>query len=53
MSEKTAKNDVTGDLIKSKHSSQKYYDNYDQIFRKPKENQNDKTDTVTTASTTK
>lgn len=32
----TAKNDVTGDLIKSKiGSSQKYADNYDAIFRKP------------------
>ena len=27
-----AKNDVTGDLIKSKTNSEKYRDNYDKIF---------------------
>jgi hypothetical protein len=27
-------NDITGDAIKSKSASQKYYDNYDAIFGK-------------------
>lgn len=31
---KTAKNPITGDLIKSKSPSKKYFDNYDAIFRK-------------------
>lgn len=30
----TAKNDVTGDLIKSKTNSEKYRDNYDKIFKR-------------------
>lgn len=34
----TAKNDITGDAIRSRSSSQKYIDNYDKIFRKPNEN---------------
>ena len=29
-----AKNDVTGDAIKSKETNQKYRDNYDRIFKK-------------------
>ncbi len=41
---KTAKNPITGDLIKTKSSSDKYRDNYDLIFRK-KVNANDKTTT--------
>jgi hypothetical protein len=36
----TSKNDITGDLIKSKSPSKKYYDNYDKIFRKDKPNEN-------------
>lgn len=36
---KTAKNDITGDSIKTKCSSQKYVDNYDAIFRKPKQDE--------------
>lgn len=31
---KTAKNDITGDSLRSKSSNQKYVDNYDAIFRK-------------------
>jgi hypothetical protein len=31
-----AKNDVTGDSIRSKTSSRDYRDNYDKIFRKKK-----------------
>jgi hypothetical protein len=42
MSEKTAKNDITGDSIKTKSASKNYYDNYDLIFRKNKEENNDK-----------
>ena len=30
----TAKNDITGDSIRSKDSSDAYRDNYDKIFRK-------------------
>ena len=30
---KTAKNDITGDLIKTKTPSKQYEDNYDDIFR--------------------
>ena len=30
----TAKNDVTGDPIKSRHASNLYRDNYDRIFGK-------------------
>lgn len=33
----TAKNDITGDSIRSKTPSQKYVDNFDAIFRKKKE----------------
>lgn len=36
----TSKNDITGDLIKSKSPSQKYYENYDKIFKKEKPNEN-------------
>jgi hypothetical protein len=32
----TAKNDITGDNIKSKTSTEKYRENYDKIFRKDK-----------------
>ena len=32
----TAKNDVTGDLLKSKTNNKKYADNYDRIFGKKK-----------------
>ena len=30
----TAKNDVTGDLLKSKTNNKKYADNWDRIFKK-------------------
>ena len=30
----TSKNDITGDLIKSKQTSDAYRENYDKIFRK-------------------
>ena len=33
----TAKNDVTGDLIKTKGSSEQYRDNWEKIFGKKKE----------------
>jgi hypothetical protein len=36
---KTATNDITGDSIKTKCSSQNYVDNYDAIFRKPKQDE--------------
>ena len=39
----TTKNDITGDLIKSKSPSKNYHDNYDRIFRKNKELKNDET----------
>lgn len=32
-----AKNDITGDAIKSRTNNQAYQDNYDLIFRKKKE----------------
>jgi hypothetical protein len=35
----TAKNDITGDSIRTKSSSQKYIDNYDSIFRKDIQNE--------------
>ena len=35
-------NDITGDAIKTKSASQKYYDNYDAIFRKKDEKELDK-----------
>ena len=35
MSDKTARNDVTGDFIKSKPSSDMFEKNFDAIFRKP------------------
>lgn len=37
----TSKNDITGDLIKSKSSSENYRNNYDLIFNKNK-NENEK-----------
>ena len=37
MSDKTAKNDVTGDFIKSKPSNDMFEENFDRIFRKKKE----------------
>lgn len=33
----TARNDITGDVIATKGTSQSYRDNYDAIFRKPAE----------------
>lgn len=33
----TAKNDITGDAIRSKSNTDAYRDNYDRIFRKKKE----------------
>lgn len=33
----SSKNDITGDKLISKVSTQKYRDNYDKIFRKNKE----------------
>ena len=33
----TTKNDVTGDLLKSKTNTQKYRDNWDLIFNKNKD----------------
>lgn len=48
---KTAKNPVTGDLIKTKSSSDKYRNNYDLIFRK-EVNPNDKTTTNPSRSST-
>lgn len=54
MTEKTAKNDITGDAIKSKSASKKYHDNYDLIFRQNKEGNNDKhTNSNTSTSTVK
>ena len=47
---KTAKNPVTGDLIKTKSNSDKYRDNYDKIFRSQKEKQHE--DTINATSTT-
>lgn len=38
---KTATNPITGDLIKTKSSTEKYRNNYDEIFRK-KESSNEK-----------
>ena len=35
------KNDITGDALISRVPSQQYKDNYDAIFRKPKEENND------------
>jgi len=37
----TAKNDITNDLIKTKPATNKYYENYDKIFRK-QDNLNEK-----------
>ncbi len=37
----SAKNDITGDLIKTKGHSPAYEDNYDRIFGKPKPKQAD------------
>ena len=53
MSEKVAKNDITGDSIKTKSASKKYYDNYDLIFRKNKEENDAKNSNSTTNTTTK
>ena len=39
----TATNDITGDQIKSKFSSEKYRNNYDIIFNKNKTNENSNT----------
>jgi hypothetical protein len=50
MTEKTAKNPITGDSIKTKSASKKYYNNYDLIFRKSKEQNNDKTNISNTNS---
>lgn len=40
----TAKNDVTGDAIRSKVGSDSYRNNYDSIFRKDKKDQEKKED---------
>lgn len=40
----TAKNDVTGDLLKSKTNNKKYADNYDRIFSKKKNDKPKKKD---------
>jgi hypothetical protein len=53
MNDKTAKNPITGDLIKTKLPSKKYYDNYDFIFRKSKEQQNDKITNLSNPTTSK
>lgn len=45
---KTAKNSVTGDLIKTKSNSDKYRDNYDKIFRKKEQNEKSINSTITT-----
>lgn len=37
----TSKNDITGDLIKSKSPNQKYLENYDKIFRKKDKNEHE------------
>jgi hypothetical protein len=37
MSNKTARNDVTGDLLRSKPSNDMFEENFDKIFRKKKE----------------
>ena len=37
MSDKTAKNDVTGDFIRSKPASDMFEENFDRIFRKKKD----------------
>ena len=34
MTKKTAKNDITGDTLITKETTDKYRDNYDKIFRK-------------------
>ncbi len=36
MSDKTARNDVTGDFIRSKPTSDMFEENFDKIFRKKK-----------------
>ena len=41
-----AKNDVTGDSIRSKASSKAYRDNYDKIFGKKKKKEDKKADVV-------
>ena len=40
----TAKNDVTGDLLKSKTNNKKYTDNYDRIFGKKNNDKHKKKD---------
>ena len=37
MSKNTARNDVTGDLLRSKPSNDMFEENFDKIFRKKKE----------------
>lgn len=37
MSDKTARNDITGDLLRSKPASDMFEKNFDAIFRKKKE----------------
>ena len=41
MSDKTARNDVTGDFIRSKPSSDMFGDNFDKIFGKKKQSRID------------
>lgn len=45
-----SKNDITGDLIKSKTATQNYLNNYDRIFKKGKHNENT-TNSTSTPST--
>lgn len=49
---KTAKNPITGDLIKTKSSSDKYRDNYDKIFRQ-KEPKNETSISSSSVTSTK
>lgn len=49
----TSINDITGNKIKSKYLNKKYYDNYDLIFRKNKEENNAKNSNPTTNTTSK
>ena len=40
----TTKNDVTGDQIKSRYTSNAYRDNWDQIFKKKTKSRKDEAD---------
>jgi hypothetical protein len=43
----SSKNDVTGDSLRTKPTSESYANNYDAIFRKPKETPMDSTEVST------